>query len=146
MTVHRNQVVSAPTVPGVVRGAGVVVAAEGLTGLLIAAVLVWRGLVGADRQVVGGVSLAVCFGVFGAGVLAAGWALTRGNRWGRGVAVFVSLLLLPVAWYVGVDSQRWAYGVPVGVLAMVVLVMLNSSPAVRWAAGGQRKAAGPEVE
>lgn len=123
------------------RGAGFVVAAQGAVGLIVAAVLVLRGLVGADQRVVGGVSLAVCFVLVGGTVLAAGWALVRGQRWGRGVAVFTNLLLLPVTWYVAVDSHRWAYGTPIGVLALIVLGLLFSPGALGWVAGPHRDAA-----
>ena len=118
--------------PGAVRSAGLLVAAQGAVALVVAAALAVRGLAGADQRVVGGPSLAVCIGSIGAAVLAAGWALNRGRRWGRGIAVFANLLLLPVAWYVAVGSQRWAYGIPVAVLAMVVLSLLFTPAAIRW--------------
>jgi hypothetical protein len=121
--------------PGAVRGAGWVVAAEGTAALVVAVVLVLRGLGGADQRVVGGVSLAVCFVLVGGGVLAAGWALGRGNRWGRGIAVLANVLLLPVSWYVAVGSGQWGYGIPIAGVALAVLGLLFSPPAVRWAAG-----------
>ena len=55
---------------------------------------------------------AAWFAIIGGAVLAAGWALWTGRRWGRGVAVFAQLLLLPVAWYLAVGSQQWIYGIP----------------------------------
>lgn len=121
-------------VPGVVRSAGVIVVLQGAAALVVAAALVLRGLAGADQRVVGGVSLAVCFGLIGAGVLGAGWALTRGRRWGRGVAVLANLLLLPVAWYVAVGSDRWVCGLPIAVVALVVLGLLFSPAGLRWVA------------
>ncbi len=121
-------------VPRVVRGAGLIVAVQGIAALGVAAALVLRGLAGADQRMVGGASLAICFALVGAGVLAGGWALVRGRRWGRGVAVFANLLLLPVAWYAAVGSQRWAFGIPVGIGALIVLTLLFSPAAVRWAA------------
>ena len=47
-------------------------------------------------------------------MLAAGCALVTGKRWGRGLAVFTQLLLLPVAWYLAVGSHRPAFGIPAG--------------------------------
>jgi hypothetical protein len=117
-----------------VRGAGVVVAAEGAIGLVVAATLLLRGLGGVDQRAVGGAGLAVCFILAGGGVLAAGWALLSGRRWGRGVAVFANLLLLPVSWYV-IGSHQWVYGVPIAVLALAVLGALVSPAATRWVAG-----------
>lgn len=122
--------------PAAVRGAGLLVAAQGAAAVIVAAVLVARGLAGADQRVVGGASLAACFAVLGAGVLAAGRALIRGKRWGRGVAVFANLLLLPVTWYVAVGSHRWAYGIGIGLIALMVLGLLFSPAALRWVEQG----------
>jgi hypothetical protein len=72
-------------------------------------------------------------------VLAAGCALLVGRRWGRGLAVFAELLLLPVAWYLAVGSHRALIGIPVGVIALAALALLFSPPAVRWVAGGDQR-------
>ncbi|WP_310784469.1 hypothetical protein [Mycobacterium sp. Z3061] len=121
--------------PSVVRRAGFIVAAQGVAGLVVAAILVVRGLAGADQHVVNGLGTAAWFAVIGGGVLAAGVALVRGKRWGRGLAVFTQLLLLPVAWYLAVGSHRPVFGTPVALVALVTLALLFSGPAVRWAAG-----------
>lgn len=121
--------------PSVVRGAGLLVALQGVAALVVAAVLVVRGIAGADQRVVNGLGTALWFVVVGGVVLAAGRALMMGKRWGRGLAVFTQLLLLPVGWYLAVGSHRPAFGVPLGVLAVAVLVLLFSPAALRWAAG-----------
>jgi hypothetical protein len=81
-------------------------------------------------------------------VLAAAWALWTGRRWGRGVAVFAQLLLLPVAWYMAVGSGQWLYGVPVALVAVVTLVLLFSPSTLEWL-GAQDSASadnsGPET-
>jgi PGF-CTERM protein len=118
-----------------VRRAGVLVAAEGVAALVVAAVLVVRGLTGADQRVVNGFGTAVWFVVIGGAVLAAGWALVSGRRWGRGVAVFAQLLLLPVAWYIAAGSHQPGYGIPIAVVALAALALLFSRPAVNWVAG-----------
>lgn len=120
--------------PGAVRGAGLIVAGQGTAALVVAALLVLRGLAGADQGDVNGFATATWFALVGGGVLAASGALLRGRRWGRGIAVFVNLTLLPIAWYLGVGSHRWGYGVSVAGLALAVLALLFSPPAVRWAA------------
>ena len=81
----------------------------------MAAVLVVRAIAGADQHVVNGLGTAVWFVLVGGAVLAAGRALVIGKRWGRGLAVFTQLLLLPVAWYLGGglasagrSGSRWA--------------------------------------
>jgi hypothetical protein len=117
-----------------VRGAGVIVALQGAVALAVAAVLVVRGIAGADQHVVNGLGTAAWFVVIGGVVAAAGRALVIGKRWGRGLAVFTQLLLLPVTWYLAVGSHRPAFGIPAGVVALTVLALLFSPAAVRWAA------------
>jgi hypothetical protein len=70
--------------------------------------------------------------VMGSAVLAAGWALWTGRRWGRGIAVFAQLLLLPIAWYMAVGSQQWLFGVPVAIVAVLALWLLFSPSTLRW--------------
>jgi hypothetical protein len=121
-----------------VRGAGLVVAVQGAAALVVAAVLAVRGIAGADQHLVNGLGTAAWFVLSGGVVLAAGRALVLGKRWGRGLAVFTQLLLLPVAWYLTVGSHRPAFGIPAGIAALTVLVLLFSPAAVRWAAGGDQ--------
>jgi hypothetical protein len=117
-----------------VRQAAVLVAVEGAAGLIVAVVYVVSGLAGADVPGLNKFGTAAWFAIIGGGVLAAGWALWTGRRWGRGVAVFAQLLLLPVTWYIAVGSHQWLYGIPVGVVAVVTLVLLFSPSALQWAA------------
>lgn len=134
VTLCRVNTASGPVrpAPAAVRAAGLLVAVQGAAALITAAALAVRGLAGADQRVVGGLSLAACFAVLGAGVLAAGSALLRGRRWGRGAAVFTNLLLLPVSWYVAVGSHRWGYGIALGAIALTVLGLLFSRAALAW--------------
>ncbi|BBZ73901.1 hypothetical protein MPRS_49940 [Mycobacterium paraseoulense] len=126
-------------VPSAVRGAGLLVVVQGAAALVMAAVLVVRGVAGADQHVVNGLGTAVFFLLAGAVVLGAGRALILGKRWGRGPAVITQLLLLPVAWYLTADSHRPAFGIPAGVVALAVLGLLFSPAGVRWAAGGDQR-------
>jgi hypothetical protein len=127
--------------PSTVRQAAVVVAVEGVVLVGVAVVLVVRHLAGVEDQPwLSGYGTAGWFALMGAGVLAAGWALWTGRRWGRGIAVFAQLLLLPVAWYMGVGSQRWLYGIPIGVVALATLALLFSPSALQWL-GAQDKPA-----
>ncbi|CAJ1501610.1 hypothetical protein MU0083_002726 [[Mycobacterium] kokjensenii] len=120
--------------PRAVYGAGLIVAVQGAVAWVVAAILVLRALAGADQHSANGYATAGWFALLGAAVSAAGWALLRGRRFGRGIAVFANLILLPVAWYLGVGSHRWGYGVVVGAAALVVLLALFSPAALRWAA------------
>lgn len=119
------------TAPPAVRYAGYLVAAQGVAALVMAVVLVIRGLGGADQSVVSGYGTALWFLLIGSGVITGGWALITGRRWGRGIAVPTNLLLLPVAWYV-FTSHHQVYGVLVALLALVALGTLFSPPAVHW--------------
>jgi hypothetical protein len=115
-----------------------IVVVQGVAALVMAAVLVVRAVAGADQHVVNGLGTAVWFVVVGGVVFAAGRALALGKRWGRGLAVFSQLLLLPVAWYLAVGSQQPVFGIPVAVVALTVLVLLFSPAALRWAGGGDQ--------
>src|SRR6201988_5021652 len=119
--------------PKAVRQAAVVVSLEGAALVAVAAVLVVRHLAGAEDQPwLSGYGTAGWFVIMGAGVLAAGWALWTGRRWGRGIAVFVQLLLLPVAWYMAVGSHQWLLGIPVGIVALATLALLFSPATLQW--------------
>ena len=118
-----------------VRGAAAIVGAEGVAALAVAVILVIRGFAGADQRVVSGFGTAAWFAIAGGGVLAAGWALWTGRRWGRGPAVFAQLLLLPVSWYIAVGSHQWLYGIPIAIVAVLTLALLFSPSALQWAAG-----------
>lgn len=133
-------------VPPVVRGTGVLVVLEGVIALMCAVAVVVAGVRDADARVTFGT--AGMFVLIGVAVVAAGWALWRGRRWGRGVAVVTQLLLLPVAWYFLTSSQP-AFGVPLGLVALITLALLFSGPALKWAVGQSDSArsdnAGPDT-
>ena len=108
------------------------VALEGVVGLVAAADYVISGFAGSDQQGMNKFGTAAWFVIMGGAVLAAGWALWTGRRWGRGLAVFAQLLLLGVSWYVAVGSNQWLYGIPLALVALVTLVLLFSPSAVQW--------------
>jgi hypothetical protein len=125
--------------PASVRGAGLIVAAQGSTGVVVAAVLLLRGFSGADQRVVNGFGTALWFALIGGAVLSAGCALLFGRHWGRGLAVFTELLLLPVAWYLTVGSHLPVVGIPVGIMALTALALLLSPAAVGWVSGRDQR-------
>lgn len=127
--------------PLAVRRAAVLVGLQGAAGVAAAAVFAIRALAGADRHIVDGFGNAMWFGLIGAGVLAAAWALGTGRRWGRGLAVFAQMLILPATWYAGVGSHRWGYAVPVAAVSITALVLLFSPSSLRWLAGQSDSAA-----
>jgi hypothetical protein len=125
------RVVTVPS-PATVRQAAVLVALEGVVGLVAAVVYVVSGFGGADDPGLNKFGTAGWFAIISGGVLVAGWALWTGRRWGRGLAVFAQLLLLPVAWYMAVGSHQWLLGIPVGIVALATLALLFSPSTLQW--------------
>ncbi len=127
-------------IPQSVRRAAMLVALQGAVVTAAAVVFVIRGLAGADRKIVDGYGNAAWFGIFGAALLAAAWALWTGRRWGRGIAIYAQMLLLPVSWYIGVGSHQWMYAIPVALIAVLILWLLFSRDTLQWISGSQDSA------
>jgi hypothetical protein len=117
-----------------VRQAAIVVSLEGLAGVIAAGWYIGSGLVGTAEPGMNKFGTAMWFAIMGSAVLAAGWALWTGRRWGRGLAVFAQLILLGVAWYVGVGSGQWLAGALVAAVVLAGLGLLFSPSALQWAA------------
>ncbi|MGE2713237.1 hypothetical protein ACQI4L_04175 [Mycolicibacterium litorale] len=118
--------------PTTVRQAAVLVAIEGAAGVVAALVYLVSGFSRAEEAGLNKFGTAAWFAIIGGAVLAAGWALWTGRRWGRGIAVMAQLLLLPVTWYVAVGSHQWFYGIPVAGVALTALLLLFSPSALQW--------------
>jgi hypothetical protein len=131
--------------PATVRQAAIVVALEGLAGVTAAVWYVVSGLLGTDVPGMNKFGTAGWFVVMGSAVLAAGWALWTGRRWGRGLAVFAQLILLGVAWYVGVGSSQWLPGAALAVVVLAVLILLFSPSALQWAGAQDSPAAAEDA-
>lgn len=121
-------------VPTPVRIAGWIASAQGLIGIVVAVVLAVRAIGGHREETVAisGYGTAIWFAILGGGLFAAGLGLLRGRRWGRGLVVIAELLLLFVAWYVGVGSGQYAAGIALAVVCAVALVSLFRRDAIAW--------------
>ncbi len=118
--------------PTTVRGAGVLVALQGLVGVGFAVALLVRALSGATS--IGNLyGEAAYFAVLGAAVVGCGVALVLGKRGARGPTTVVEILLLGVAWYATGPSDRPEYGIPVAAVSVVVLYLLYNARAREWA-------------
>lgn len=129
-------------VPTTVRGAGGLVAVEGAVAVIVAVVLLVRGLLGHDQTQTSGYGTAAWFGILGGAVLAAGVGLLLGHRWGRAIATIAQFLLLPVAWSLLTDSHQPVLGALLGVAAIGALVLLFAPKSNLWMA--QEYGADPE--
>ncbi|MGY2006556.1 hypothetical protein ACW9HJ_02385 [Nocardia gipuzkoensis] len=125
---------AAGAVPATVRAAGTLVTLEGVVAVVVAIVLVVRGLLGHDQSATSGYGTAAWFGILGGAVLAAGVGLLLGKRWGRAIAVIAQLLLLPVTWSLLTDSHQPVYGTLLGAAAVGALALLFAPPSTRWMA------------
>lgn len=123
-----------------------IVAVQGIAGVLAAVVYVVTGIRGGDEPGLNMFGTAAYFVIIGGAVLAAGRALWTGRRWGRGVAVFAQLLLLPVAWYLAVGSGQWIYGIGVAIVALITLVLLFSPSAVQWLSAQDSDSSAPSAD
>ncbi|MDD7963736.1 hypothetical protein [Actinomycetospora lemnae] len=112
------------TPPRPVRLAALGVLAEGVVGVVVAALLVAAGVVFSVWGFV--VLLAV-------GLVVVAVALLRGQRGARGPALVAQLLTIGCAFYAAVPSGRPEWGVPVLLAAAVVLYGLLCAPARAWA-------------
>ena len=110
------------------------VALEGAIAVVVALVLVVRGLTGHDQSQASGYGTAIWFLILGGAVLAGGVALVTGRRWGRAIAIVAQVLLLPVTWAMLTDSEQPLFGILLGTVVVAVLVLLFSGPATRWMA------------
>lgn len=71
--------------------------------------------------------------VFGT-VAAAGLALRRGRRWGRGPVVILQMLLLPVSWYI-LSAGLIVPALVVAACALFGLYLTFNGRSLSWAAG-----------
>lgn len=119
--------------PGV-RFAGGIATAQGVILLGFAVYLVVHALLGYREETVAisGYGTAIWFVIMGGALTGAGVGLLRNKRWGRGLIIIAQLVLLPVAYYLGVGSEQWAAGVIVGVSALAVLVCLFRRESLEW--------------
>lgn len=121
--------------PPTIRGAGILVGLQGLAGVAFAVALLVRGFGGAAATGGNIFGEAGYFAVIGGAVVAVGVALFLGRHWARSPAVVVELLLLGVAWYAAGPSGRPEYGVPVGVLCVLVMYLLFTARSREWSMG-----------
>ncbi|WP_018180957.1 hypothetical protein [Jongsikchunia kroppenstedtii] len=108
------------------------VALEGAVAIIVAVVLVIRAIAGQDQHVTSGYGTAAWFVIMGGAVFAGGFALFRGRRWGRAIAVIAQILLIPFGYSLAFDSHRMWAGIPLIIFVVLTLGLLFSPSSLRW--------------
>jgi hypothetical protein len=108
--------------------AGLLVALQG--AVVLAAAVFWlvEAFVSEATSVLNVVMAVLLFALVGAGLLLVGRDLMRRRRWARAPAVTWEVICLPVA-YGLFQSGRWYVGLPLALVALVVLVAVLGSSA-----------------
>ncbi|OZM73712.1 hypothetical protein CFN78_09380 [Amycolatopsis antarctica] len=120
--------------PREVRAAGAITALPGIAMLVFAGILLAG--IGGDSGPGNNVFAEVGYYlVVSAGTLACAAGLVLGKTWARSPSVVVALLLIGVGWYTGGPGGQPEFGVPIGLLGVVVLVLLFRRPSRAWALG-----------
>lgn len=117
-----------------VRAAGVLVGLQGLLAMGFAAALAVRSL-STDAPPGAVVGEAAYFVVVGAALLAVGWGLVAGRRWGRTPAIVTQLLLLPVVYSLIGPSRQLLLGIVAGVYVVATFLLLISERSREWSMG-----------
>jgi PGF-CTERM protein len=118
-----------------VRLAGVLTALPGLALIVFTVILLVNGLSQPAQPGNNIYAEAAYYVVLAAAILFCGVALVLGKTWARSPAVVIALLLIGVGWYGAGPSGQPGFGVPVGVVGIVVLVLIFRRPSRAWALG-----------
>jgi hypothetical protein len=102
-------------------------AVEGAAGLGFGLFVGWETIVGKPLDLASAIGVAVLALLGGLGMLAVARGLVRAERWSRSPGVVTQLFGLFLAWNM-IQSQQWAYGVPLAVGAIIALIALLSGP------------------
>ena len=123
------------TVPENVRVSGLLVAVQGLVGVVVAVVLAVRAVGAEGPRVYYGLAEAGIFLLMAGAVVGIGYGLFRGVHGCRTPAIVVQLLLFPVIYYTLGPSRQLLWGVVCGLYVLFTFLMLLSEQARRWSMG-----------
>ena len=120
--------------PPTVLGAGLIVLLEGLAGVGVGVYFLIDGLRGHEEVGISAYGTAAWFIILFGAVLAAGIALLRGQRWGRGIGIITQVLLAPVMFALFGESDQPLWGMLLLVLIVPAFVLLMMPKTSAWMA------------
>ncbi|MCT9931249.1 hypothetical protein N5079_13585 [Planotetraspora sp. A-T 1434] len=109
--------------PATLAVAAAVLAAEGLLGLVLGGYVAVETLIGKPSDMSSALAEAAFGMLAGAGIGWVAWGVWQALRWSRGPGVVTQIFILPVAISL-IGSRQYAFGVPLVVAAVIVLVSL----------------------
>ena len=120
--------------PITVQAAAALEAAEGLVATGIGVYVGVQTAIGAAVDPASAIGTTVLALAGGLGMLACARGLLRAEQWSRAPTVLTQLFALPIAWSLW-QSDRLALAVPLGLVAVLALVAVLSSPSTAWLLG-----------
>ncbi|GGV12929.1 hypothetical protein GCM10010182_36620 [Actinomadura cremea] len=128
MDVSKRLSAARPTTVSVAAG---LEAVEGLAAVVYGAYVGVETAIGEPVDPVSAIGVTVLALAGGIGMLACARGLLRADQWSRAPTVLTQLFALPVAWSLW-QSEQYAIGLPLGVVAVVTLVAALSPPSTAW--------------
>jgi hypothetical protein len=124
-------------VPENVKVAGVLVAVQGLVGVVVAVVLGVRAVGAEGPRGYYGFAEAGIFLLMAGAVAGLGYGLVRGVHGCRTPAIVIQLLLFPVIYYTLGPSRQLFWGIVCGLYVLLTFLMLISEQSRRWSMGDE---------
>ena len=115
--------------PRVVTAAAVLAGVQGLALVAIAVLLIVDTIVGSPHSLFGGLGGAALALIAAAVLLVLGFYLAALRRWTRSPIVVLQVLWLPVSFSLAFQAGRPAYGGPILVSAIAILLLLATPEA-----------------
>jgi hypothetical protein len=114
-----------------VRVAGALICVQAVGVVVLSVLIVVSGFrnAAAVGQLLG---QAAFFLVCAVGMVACGWSLIGGRRWGRSPTIVVQVVLAAVGYYLAVPSGQLGWGIALIIFALVTGGLLLTRPANDW--------------
>jgi hypothetical protein len=114
-----------------VQVAGALICVQAVGVVVLAVLIVVSGFrnAAAVGQLLG---QAAFFLVCAVGMVACGWSLIGGRRWGRSPTIVVQVVLAAVGYYLAVPSGQLGWGIALVIFALVTGGLLLTRPANDW--------------